>query len=134
MRKIGEGGQAGIILVVALIVILAIAGLAIDGGAAVTAKIGLESDADAAARAGAGAVDQTPLRSTGEKVLDPVAAEDAARAYIATACPDCTISVVAGPAGVTVTLHRPHPTFFLQAVGIRTVTVAATSISVLVTP
>src|SRR5713226_4214683 len=97
-----EEGQAAVVLVMALVVILAVAGLVVDGGAVVTGKIGLQAEADAAARRGAEAVDAAAFEATGAGVLDPAAAEDAARSYVATTCPTCSASVVATPGGVTV--------------------------------
>lgn len=128
-RVSAEDGQAAIVLVMALIVILAVAGLVIDGAAVVTGKIGLQAEADAAARRGAEAVDAGAFEATGAGVLDPVAAEDAARSYVATTCPTCSVSVVATPGGVTVSLHRPQSTWFLRPLGVGSVTVAASSSS-----
>lgn len=126
-RVRGEDGQAGIVLVMALVVILAVAGLVIDGAAVVTGKIGLQAEADAAARRGAEVVDAGAFEATGAGILDPAAAEDAARSYVATTCPTCSISVVATPGGVTVSLQRPQPTWFLRPLGVGSVTVAASS-------
>ena len=50
VRVRAEDGQAAIVLLMALVVILAVAGLVIDGAAVVTGKIGLQAEADAAAR------------------------------------------------------------------------------------
>ena len=130
----GEAGQAAIVLLVALVAILAIAGLAIDGGAVVTAKIGLQADADAAARSGAGAINQAAFLAGRGTVLNASAAKGAARSYIGSVCPDCTVSVATSAQGVTVALHRPQPTFFLQVVGIGSVDVAASATSRPVVP
>jgi len=126
-RGRAEDGQAAVVLVMALVVILAVAGIVIDGGAVVTGKIGLQAEADAAARRGAEAIDAAAFESTGAGVLDPAAAEDAARSYVATTCPACSVSVVATTGGVTVSLHRPQPTWFLRPLGVGSVTVAASS-------
>ena len=130
----GEAGQAAIVLLVALVAILAIAGLAIDGGAVVTAKIGLQADADAGARSGAGAIDQAAFLAGRGTLLNASVAEGAARSYIGSVCPDCTVSVVASTQQVSATLHRRQPTFFLQVVGIRSVEVAASATSQPVVP
>jgi Flp pilus assembly protein TadG len=126
-RAGNEAGQAGIVLLMAILALLAVAGLAIDGGELVTAKIGLQADADAAARTGAGAVDQAAFLTGQGAVLDPAAAEASARAALATTCSDCTVSVSATRDGVTVTLRRRQPTFLLGVVGLRSVDVAASS-------
>jgi hypothetical protein len=122
-----EDGQAAIVLVMALVVILAVAGLVIDGAAVVTGKIGLQAEADAAARRGSEAVDAAAFEATGAGVLDPAAAEVAARSYVATTCPTCSVSVVATTGGVTVSLHRPQPAWFLRPLGVGSVSVAASS-------
>jgi hypothetical protein len=126
-RVRGEDGQAAIVLLIALVVILAVAGLVIDGAAVVTGKIGLQAEADAAARRGSEAIDAGAFEATGAGILDPAAAEDAARSYVATTCPTCGVSVVATAGGVTVSLHRPQPTWFLRPLGVGSVTVAASS-------
>ncbi len=128
-----EAGQAAIVLLMALVVILAIAGLVIDGGAVVTGKIGLQAEADAAARRGAEAIDMGAFEATGAAVLDQPAAEDAARSYVATTCPSCSATVLATAGAVTVTLHRPQPTWLLRPV-VGSVTVAASSSAAPVTP
>lgn len=127
-RLRGDAGQAAIVLLGAAFIILVVAGLAVDGASLVTAKIGLQADADAAARTGAGALNQGRFLSGGGAVaLDTGAADSAARSYIATACPSCTVAVTAGADAVTVTLHRSEPTFFLQMVGLGSFTVAGTA-------
>src|SRR5207253_3066241 len=80
-RVRGEDGQAAIVLLMALVVILAVAGLVIDGAAVVTGKIGLQAEADAAARRGSEAGDAAAVEATGAGILDPAAAEDAAGSY-----------------------------------------------------
>src|SRR5437870_693157 len=132
--KRGEAGQAAIVLLAVLAAILAIAGLAIDGGAVVTAKIGLQADADAAARSGAGAIDQAAFLAGRGTLLNSSAAEGAARSYLGSVCPDCTASVAATTEDVAVTLHRRQPTLFLQAIGIASVDVAASATSRPVAP
>jgi hypothetical protein len=124
-----EAGQAGIVLLIAAFIILAVAGLAIDGGALVMGKIGLQADADAAARTGAGALNQGVFLTGNGVALDPAAAEAAARTALQTSCPGCTVAVSATPTAITVTLHRLQRTFLLQAVGIPSVAVAATASS-----
>lgn len=126
-RPRGESGQAGIAVIAALLAILAVFGLAVDGASVITTKIGLAGDADGAARAGAGAFDPGVLASTGQAQLDPAAADAAARAYAGSVCSQCTVSTVPGTGAITVTLQRQESTFFLQALGIRDVTVSASS-------
>jgi hypothetical protein len=126
-RVRGEQGQAGIAIMAALLALFAVFGLAVDGAAVVAAKVGLATDADAAAHAGAGAIDEAALAGSGTRQLDPAAADAAARAFAATACPDCTVSTVPGTAAITVTLQRRVNTFFLQIIGIRSATIQASA-------
>lgn len=129
-----ESGQAGIAVIAALVAILGVVGLAVDGAALITTKIGLAGEADAAARAGVGALDPRVLASTGQVQLEPAAADTAARAYAANVCPQCTVSTLPGTGAISVTLQRRMNTFFLQAVGIRDVSVSASSTATPVKP
>ena len=134
-HKVGsDDGQAGIVLLMVLFVILAVAGLVVDGGAVATGKIGLQAEADAAARRGAEAIDVATFEATGAQVLNVPVAEAAALSYVSTTCPACSATAVPTAGGLTVTLHRAQPTWFLRAVGIGSVTVAASSTAGPVTP
>ena len=126
-RVRGDAGQAGVVVLVSLVVVLAVAGLAVDGAALVAGKIGLASDADAAARAGAAALNQSALTRTDQPMLLPGQAEDAARRYAVTVCPSCAVSVTADAGSVNVQLTRTQPAFFLEVVGIRSVEIRASS-------
>src|SRR3546814_15221402 len=63
--------------------LLAMAGLVIDGGYALAAHRRAFNEAEAAARAGAQAVDLDTLRATGDVVLDAEEAERRALEYLA---------------------------------------------------
>ncbi len=110
-----------LVLVVAL---FALAGLVVDGGAAVTAHQAALSEAEQAARRGAGQLSVTQLRS-GRVVVDPVAAVDAAEAFTVT-------SGHPGRAGVdgntvTVTVTYRVPTSVLGMLRISSLPVSATA-------
>jgi uncharacterized membrane protein len=76
-----ERGQISVFLVGVLVAGLLLIGLAYDGGRLFLARRDAAAVADAAALAGAGAVDESAFRATGGAVvrLDPVAAAEQAR-------------------------------------------------------
>ena len=77
--------------------LLGLSGLAIDGGQVLVARRDAQGLADAAARAGAGQLDEVAARSNPEKPpqLDPAAATAAAITYIDNVRPGATIQVLA---------------------------------------
>lgn len=81
------------VLVMAL---LGLSGLAIDGGAVFMARRDTQALADAAARAGAGELDEIALRADPENPpqIDPVAAAEAATNYLYDVRPTATIRVL----------------------------------------
>ena len=79
-----------VIFTVALIVM---AGLVLDGGLALSAKVQAIDDAQAAARAGAQAIDIPLYRSTGQITLDPAQATADAERYLADAGHTGTVAV-----------------------------------------
>jgi len=70
-------------VVVLTIGILALAGLTLDGGLALAAKVQANGQAQAAARAGAQAIDLTAYRATGTLQLVPAQAVADAQSYLA---------------------------------------------------
>ena len=81
--------------------LLVVAGLVVDGGFALAARRRAFNDAHAAARAGAQAVDETALRSTGAVRLQPGRAEALALDQLAASGTTGTVDVV----GDSVTVH-----------------------------
>jgi Flp pilus assembly protein TadG len=81
---------------VLVIALLGLSGLAIDGGEVLVARRDAQALADAAARAGAGQLDQVALRTdpTSPAQIDPLAAADAAMAYIDEVRPGATLQVL----------------------------------------
>jgi Flp pilus assembly protein TadG len=77
-----ERGSATVFVIGFAIVLLACAGLVIDGGGALNARMTLSDDVEQAARAGAQEVDVDYLRQNGVVRLNPGAAETAARSYL----------------------------------------------------
>lgn len=111
-------------VVVMAIAILAVAGLTLDGGRALAAKVEAVGRAESAARAGADAIDLTAYRADGRLVLVPARASAAARTYLAGV--GATGQVVVDGDQVTVTVVATTPTQLLGLVGVRDLTVHAT--------
>lgn len=87
--------------------LVVVAGMAYDGGSVLTAQATARSHAAKAARAGAQQIDVDLLRSTGEVVLEPAAAQAAASAYLAQVGADGEVTVAADTVTVTVTIRQP---------------------------
>jgi Flp pilus assembly protein TadG len=107
---------------VLVIALLGLSGLAIDGGELFVARRDAQALADAAARAGAGQLDQVALRTdpTSPARIDPVAAADAAVAYIDEVRPGATLQVLeVDAAHITVEVTSPPvPVTLLQLAGV----------------
>lgn len=101
-----QGSVTAFVAVVAVALVL-VAGMAYDGGEIVAAQGRARGAADGAARAGAQEINITHLRSTGEAVLDPAAAVDAAEGYLARTGIAGDAVVVGADITVTVTLRQP---------------------------
>lgn len=86
MRWRDETGSVTGMLVVVLFVVLAFAGLAVDGTRLMLARRDLQTLADSAALAGASSIDEARYRASGgaEIVLDPTGARFAAAAVVST--------------------------------------------------
>ncbi|OZM76615.1 hypothetical protein CFP66_40515 [Pseudonocardia sp. MH-G8] len=102
--------------------ILALAGLGLDGGLALAAKVRAVGQAEAAARAGAQAVDLDAYRATGRLVLDEVLAVAAARTQLAAAGADGKVWLRDG--GVVVRVTATHVPRLLGLAGITEMTVS----------
>lgn len=99
------GSVTAFVAVIATALVL-VAGMVIDGGQVVSAGMEARRLASSAARAGAQEVDVDHLRATGEPVLLPARADDAARAFLAAAGADGTVDVSGATVTVTVTLEH----------------------------
>ena len=100
-----------------LIGILALAGLGLDGGLALAAKVRVTGQAESAARAGAQAIDLGMYRATGRLQLVPAQADALARGYLAGIGASGTVAVAGDT--VTVTVTTIHPTELLSLIGVR---------------
>jgi hypothetical protein len=108
----------------ALVGLMAVVGLALDPGEAYAAKIRAIGQAEAAARAGAQQINLTVYRTTGTLQLDPAAALQAARQYLAAEGIIGTAS--ATTTQVTVAITTTYHTQLWQLAGIDTIPVHAT--------
>ncbi|NRN65751.1 Tad domain-containing protein [Kibdelosporangium sp. 4NS15] len=104
--------------------ILALAGLTLDGGLALSAKVKATGQAEAAARAGAQAIDLTAYRVNGTLQLMPAQAVAEAQNYLAAVGASGTVSVSGDT--VTVTVTASQNTQLLGMVGISSITVRGT--------
>ena len=93
-------------------------------GLALAAKVGAIDDAQAAARAGAQAIDIPLYRATGQMTLDPQAADADAERYLASTGRTGTVTVAGDQ--VTVTVSVTQPTQILSIVGIDSIGVSGT--------
>jgi hypothetical protein len=121
-----EAGAATVWMVFATVIVFAVAGLVYDGGNLISATRAAINDAEAAARAGAQAVDIAAVFAGDTTIrLDPVAAEAQAQRFLS--ANGWTGTVSADTTSVTVTVIRPQPLTFLQALGVGERTVRGTA-------
>ena len=124
MRRLvsDERGQVAPLVAVCLLGLVAIAGLVVDGGMMFSVRREIQSLADGAARAGAMAVDESALRTSGgESIkLDPEAARRAAEGYLTVARFDGTYEIEPAMDSVTVRLSAQHRTVLMSIVGLKT--------------
>ncbi|XVS62059.1 hypothetical protein ACQPYE_27830 [Actinosynnema sp. CA-299493] len=97
--------------------ILALAGLTLDGGLALAAKVRANGQAEAAARAGAQAIDLTAYRATGTVHLVPAHAVAAAQTHLAIEGATGTVTVSGDTVTVTVTATRTTQLLGLVGIG-----------------
>jgi Flp pilus assembly protein TadG len=119
----GEEGRISAFVVTVLVAILALAGLTLDGGLALAEKVRANGQAEAAARAGAQALDLGAYRATGTVRLVPIDAAAAARGYLGTVGQTGTVTVTVTGDTVTVRVTATHRTQLLALVGIPALTV-----------
>ncbi|MCP2269238.1 pilus assembly protein TadG-related protein [Actinokineospora diospyrosa] len=111
-----DRGQVTAFVVVLVTGILVLAGLTLDGGLALAAKVRATGQAEAAARAGAQAIDLTAYRGTGTLRLVPAQAAANAQAHLAAEGATGTVTVTGDT--VTVTVTAVQRTQLLGLVGI----------------
>jgi hypothetical protein len=106
------------------VAMLAVAGLVADGGFMLAARRAAFNEADAAARAGAQAIDESVLRSSGEVRVDPVAARHRVEDLLESTGHDVAVDVAGGEVIVTVRFDKQLA--LLGIVGLGPVEIEAT--------
>lgn len=118
----GERGSMSVFTVLFSVVVFLLAGLLVDGGSAINARLRAADVAEQAARAGADQVDEDHLRRTGQMRLlgeDQVCAraDEIVEAQGGDDVSSGECSVGQGQAQVTVTVSVGWKAFFLSAIG-----------------
>jgi hypothetical protein len=116
-----DDGQVSTFVLAVTTGLLALAGLTLDGGLALSATVRATGQAEAAARAGAQAIDLATYRHTGQLQLLPTQATANARAHLT--AENATGSVTVSNNTVTVTVATTQSTQLLGLVGIGSLTV-----------
>lgn len=119
-----QRGSSSVFVIGFAVVLLGFAGLVIDGGKALNARMRLADATEQAARAGANAIDLEALRSGGRLRVDPVEARSAVHSYFAHV-DHTSVSVTVSGNQVTVQATDRVPTALLGLVGIGSYTVEA---------
>ena len=117
-----ESGMVTAFVVIFTLALLVMAGLVLDGGLALAAKVQAIDDAQAAARAGAQAIDIPLYRSTGQITLDPTQAAADVEAYLARSGHTGAVTVNGDQVSVTITISQP--TQLLSLAGVTHITVS----------
>lgn len=126
VRRCGDdSGQVTPFVVVLTVALIAVAGLVLDGGMALSTKSQALDLAEAAARAGAQQLDLAVYRTAGSARLDPDRAVTAARGWLSRAHAQGSVS--ATTASVTVTVTANADTQLLSLVGLGDLPVSATA-------
>lgn len=118
-------GQVTAFVAVMVAALILCAGLVIDGGLALAAKVRATDEAQAAARAGAEEIDLATYRQSGTVVLDPIQATDAAEQYLASTGDSGQVAVTGDT--VTVSVEATQATQILGIAGLHSFTVSASA-------
>ena len=122
-----QDGSITAFVVLLLVALVALLGLVVDGGSALSAQQSATDEAEQAARAGAGALSTTALRS-GSVQIDPAVAVEAAEHFTQIAGHPGTASVANGT--VTVSVRYQIRTDVLGIIGVDSLPVSATASAV----
>jgi Flp pilus assembly protein TadG len=120
-----DAGRVSAFATVIALALFAVAGLVLDAGLALSAKVQALDIAQAAARAGAQQLDLNLYRTSSQAQLDPHRATSAANAWLASAGAEG--DATATTTTVTVTVRRTTNTQLLQIVGVRQLHVSASA-------
>ncbi|USX56427.1 pilus assembly protein TadG-related protein [Lentzea sp. HUAS12] len=111
-----DDGQVSAFVVTITLGILVLAGLSLDGGLALAAKVRANGHAESAARAGAQALDLALYRATGQLHIDPAQAAAEARRHLGRVGASGTVTVNGN--SVIVTVDAVQPTQLLGLIGV----------------
>jgi Putative Flp pilus-assembly TadE/G-like len=120
-----EIGQVTAFVVIMVTALIFVAGLVIDGGLTLAAKVRATDEAQSASRAGAEQINLAIYRATGTIELDPTEATSAAERYLAVTGDQGHVAVIGDT--VTVTVIATQPTQILGIAGLRSLTVTASA-------
>ncbi|MEB8338044.1 pilus assembly protein TadG-related protein [Streptomyces endophyticus] len=121
MRR--DEGQATVFVVLITVAVLMFAGLVLDGGLALAAKVRAIGEAQEAARRGAQALDLSAYRADGTLRLIPDQARDLAQRHLAATGDTGTVTATGDT--VTVRVSARSSAQLLRVVGIQSFTVSA---------
>jgi Putative Flp pilus-assembly TadE/G-like len=121
LREDQDGRVTAFVVIITLAALL-FAGLVLDGGLALAAKVRAMGEAQEAARAGAQEIDLAAYRADGTLRLVPQQASAAAHSYLAAAGHTGTVSVAGNTVNVTVSINQPTQLLGLVSIGSITVT------------
>jgi NAD/NADP transhydrogenase alpha subunit len=129
-RRRAARGSASVFVVGMAVTLLACAGLVVDGGTAINARMKLADDTEQAARLGAEQIDLPLLRSGGVVRIDASAARSAAGGYLQSLGYE-DIDVQVSPAGdaVTAAARDSGRTQLISLIGINSFHVSASATS-----
>lgn len=122
--KRGEEGMVTAFVVIMVVALLLVAGLVVDGGSMLAAKRQAINEAEAAARAGAQALDESAYRNSAVVKIDPELARQAAQRYIAATGDTGTVEVQDDT--VTVKMRRTQSNSILGLIGMQKVELTGT--------
>lgn len=120
-----DRGSATAFVAILAVALMAVAGLVLDAGLALSAKAQAMDAAQSAARAGANQLDLTIYRNTSTPVILPAAAQTAASQWLAAVGINGTAT--ATTTHVTVEVFVNQPTQILTAIGITSLHVTASA-------
>jgi hypothetical protein len=118
----GEEGMVTAFVIVFTLALFLLAGLVMDGGLALAARVQAIDEAQAAARAGAQAIDLPLFRSTGQLVLDPTEATADVESYLAATGHTGTVQVSGDEVAVSVSITEPMQILGIGGIASLTVT------------
>lgn len=125
-----ERGSVSIFVIGLVVVLMAVAGLVVDGGRAVNARERITDDAEQSARAGANQVSDAGLRSGASVVLDHDLAAGAAADYlVARGYARGRIVASADATSISVSVTDTVPTALLSLVFIQSFEIEGTAVA-----